>query len=258
MATHSPPRRPIVGSLEGMAISQNINRRGHQRTVPMKLLCFGLSRSGTSSLRQALLDLGYADVYHFASILNENPPDAELWLEALDCKQKGEKYGRRNWDALLGHCEAVTDTPVVWFWEDLLESYPEAKVIVTVRDSPKQWFDSQMNTLMRYMRAVVLPAPSMWRSFCSWFLPTPGKVEELSKRMATEYEMFQLLAKDSVEGTREAEKFYERHVEEVKRRVPKERLLVMNVKEGCEFCMPSNLLRKWIAVVSTYYADSVV
>ena len=35
-------------------------------------------------------------------------------------------------------------------------------------------------------------------------------------------------------GTREAEGFYENYAEEIKRIVPAERLLVMNIKEGCK------------------------
>lgn len=43
--------------------------------------------------------------------------------------------------------KAITDTPCTVFYRELLEAYPEAKVVVTVRDSPEQWFDSQMRTM---------------------------------------------------------------------------------------------------------------
>ena len=56
----------------------NIDRRGSKRIVPMKVLALGLSRTGTGSLRQALFKLGYFDVYHGTSLVNENPRDCEL------------------------------------------------------------------------------------------------------------------------------------------------------------------------------------
>lgn len=36
-----------------------IDKRGKKREVPMRLLCFGHSRTGTASLRMALWELGY-------------------------------------------------------------------------------------------------------------------------------------------------------------------------------------------------------
>lgn len=93
-----------------------IDRRHGQRTRPMEVLCLGRERTGTLSLRVALLQLGYYDVYHMSSVLIENPIDCEMWNDALDAKFKptgqgsGEKkpFGRKEWDALLGHCAAVT------------------------------------------------------------------------------------------------------------------------------------------------------
>ena len=40
------------------------------------------------------------------SCVFENPPDTELWVEALEAKYegKGKPYGRQEFDALLGHC----------------------------------------------------------------------------------------------------------------------------------------------------------
>ena len=72
----------------------------------MKVLCLGVSRTGTSSMRQALIDLGYSDCYHYASILNDNPRDNEMWVEAFEAKfqGKGKPFERAEWDRLLGHC----------------------------------------------------------------------------------------------------------------------------------------------------------
>lgn len=57
-------------------------------------------------MRTALIQLGFVDCYHMASVVHENPKDAEMWAEAFDAKYagKGKPYGREEWDKLLGHC----------------------------------------------------------------------------------------------------------------------------------------------------------
>jgi len=58
------------------------------------------------ALRATLLELGYFDVYHIASLMVENPSDSEMWCEAIDAKfyGKGNPYDKDQWDKLLGHC----------------------------------------------------------------------------------------------------------------------------------------------------------
>jgi hypothetical protein len=56
-------------------------------------------------MKQALVDLGYSDVYHMTSILTQNPRDADLWIKAFDACYGGKgEWGKKEWDALLGHC----------------------------------------------------------------------------------------------------------------------------------------------------------
>lgn len=115
----------------------SIDRRGATRTVPLKVLCLGCSRTGTAALRNALRRLGYVDAYHGFSVTLENPLDGRIWLEA-QCprvqKHTGRVFGRRDFDQVLGHCQAAADFPVTLFSEQLMRLYPEAKVILSTRD----------------------------------------------------------------------------------------------------------------------------
>jgi len=121
----------------------------------MEVLCLGLERTGTLSLRAALLHLGYFDVYHMSSPMIENPPDCEMWVEAIDAKfnHKGH-FPKEKWDKLLGHCMAVTDQPAASFANELVEAYPNAKVILTVRDSPEAWRESVVQTIGKLIQIV--------------------------------------------------------------------------------------------------------
>lgn len=77
----------------------------------------------------------------------ENPPDCLMWQDALTAKYDGKgSFGVEEWDALLGHCQAVCDWPAVAFAKELIEAYPTAKVILTTRDV-ESWYASTKKTV---------------------------------------------------------------------------------------------------------------
>jgi len=70
----------------------------------------------------------------------QNPPDNNMWYRALQAKFKGVgTFSNADWDALLGHCQAVCDIPAAAFGPELIAAYPDAKVILTIRDVDK-WY----------------------------------------------------------------------------------------------------------------------
>ena len=79
-----------------------------------------------------------------------------MWLEALEAKYKlkGSPYVREDWDRLLGHSRAVTDVPSMCFAPELIEAYPEAKVVLSVRD-PDDWVTSMDNTVFKICKEPV-------------------------------------------------------------------------------------------------------
>lgn len=127
-----------------------IDRTKCTRDRPMQVLCLGPGRTGTDSMRVALKMLGFEDCYHGYSTVHENPPDNVLWNKAMDWKLEGKgTFGKNEWDQLLGHCRAVSDLPCVLFSEELIATYPEAKVILT--HPPKgleRWYDSCIGTIV--------------------------------------------------------------------------------------------------------------
>ncbi|KAJ5374315.1 hypothetical protein N7517_006321, partial [Penicillium concentricum] len=125
------------------------------RTVPMRVLVLGLSRTGTESeyvdtaLRKALIHLGYDGTYHGYAAAVEYPRDCEMWLRAMRAKYDGvgEPFVKQDWDQLLGDYQAVCDVPTACFAEELMTAYPNAKIILTNRDIDA-WFDSVQKTLV--------------------------------------------------------------------------------------------------------------
>jgi len=122
------------------------------RQVPMEVLALGLCRTGTSSLKTALEKLGYTEgqgVYHM-STSHRDPSHREKWKAALEAKYEvpgcGPKFTKEQWDDLLGEYCAVSDIPASIFVEELIEAYPDAKVILTSR-SPESWYNSMLQTV---------------------------------------------------------------------------------------------------------------
>lgn len=114
----------------------------------MRVLAMGYSRTGTASMSRAL-ELLDMPCYHFYRILT-SIRDADIWLEAVNLKMSNNtaKLDRKFWDGLLGHVSAVADKPCLDFAEELITSYPEAKVILWERDEDA-WFRSMDETLIK-------------------------------------------------------------------------------------------------------------
>ncbi|KAL1645045.1 hypothetical protein SLS58_004116, partial [Diplodia intermedia] len=137
-----------------------------KRTRPMGVLVLGQSRTGTSSMRAALQQLGYTRVFHFFSLFEE-PRQTPVWERAFHAKFLGDgvPFTRADWDELLGpDCTAVTDTPCHIFAEELIAAYPEAKVVLTVRDSVDAWYHSYSTTIWPFLRDEQVTVAWWWRA----------------------------------------------------------------------------------------------
>ncbi|TQV91889.1 glycoside hydrolase family 43 protein [Cordyceps javanica] len=200
----------------------NINRRGAKRTVEMQVLSLGLPRTGTVSMREAYSILGYAQPYHFASIV-ENCKDADMWNEALRAKFNGigKPYGRAEFDQLLGESAAVSDTPCCIFWAELIEAYPEAKVVLVDRDE-ERWLasvggliDGALNPFGQYVLRFTDPF---------WF----GRIFTCGRLWIGGY----FGSADPATAKNNAREVYRRHYDAVRRVVPKDRLLEYKLGSG--------------------------
>lgn len=157
-----------------------------------------------------------------------------MWIAAYEAKfeGKGKPFEKVDWDQLLGHCQAITDTPCVEFHEELLRAYPDTKVILTVRDSPDQLFKSQMATIVPWYEEYCRPPSNLVERVFRWFTPIDSRAYRFIDLHFGYSEMWKMMLHDYRNGTETVKQYYEQYNEKIKSIVPKERLLVMNVKEG--------------------------
>ncbi|KAJ7161970.1 putative NAD dependent epimerase/dehydratase [Mycena crocata] len=201
-----------------------MNRHECPRSVPMQVLALGFPRTGTASLKIALETLGYVRTNHgFAVYSGANPEEMPMWMAAIRAKFFGEgtPYGRKEWDRLLGDCQAVADIPHILFAEELIAAYPDAKVVLTNR-APESWWKSYEATVARLLEQTLL-----FRLHC-WLDPLTVQRVRLERLVVSA--MFNT---DHVTGEF-AQKCFTAHYDKIRRLVPQDRLLEFEVQDGWE------------------------
>jgi hypothetical protein len=176
--------------------------------MPLNIIGAGFGRTGTLSLKLAIDELGLGPCYHMKEVMT-NPERIAPWLEAA--------RGQPDWERIFAGYAATVDHPGCHFWRELVAAYPEAKVLLTVRD-PVEWFESTQATVFSpTMRGMVPDSPMkefLWETVWGDF---GSGIDDRDHMVAA----------------------FEEHVAEVERAIPSERLLVFNVKQGwkplCDF-----------------------
>jgi hypothetical protein len=172
----------------------------------------GFGRTGTLSLKGALQAIGFDPCYHMIETF-ERPDQCALWLQA----ERGEPV---DWLALLAGYRATVDWPGCRFYRQLMEAFPKAKVILTVRD-PESWYDS--------VNATIHTRPAGRE---------PQRDDDIRTQMVRA-----VVWEGSLDGRFDdrmaAIDIFRRHIDEVKHTVPADRLLAFEVRQGwgplCDF-----------------------
>jgi Sulfotransferase domain len=108
-------------------------------TMTLRVIGAGLPRTGTTSLKLALAQLLGGPCYHMFELF-AHPAHIPAWHQAA-CGQPPD------WDELLRGYRAAVDLPASAFWPDLAAANPDALIILSVRDSAQQWWDSFSQTI---------------------------------------------------------------------------------------------------------------
>lgn len=117
----------------------------------------GIGRTGTESLRIALVRLGFGPSYHMKDLLFEDAGIStsghiEFWHQfALQFHMKsndmsGNEQALKDLVSILDPWGSGGDWPLAAFPKELLKAYPDAKFILTVRSS-RDWYRSISNTI---------------------------------------------------------------------------------------------------------------
>src|SRR5436305_7415401 len=175
----------------------------------MKLIGAGLPRTGTLSQKVALEMLGLRPCYHMVNVLADLD-EAPVWRRAVD--------GETPWDEVFDGFQATVDWPGSFFYRELVEFYPEAKVLLSVRNA-ESWERSMRDTIFGLFYGDILMhdlsnargrVDAKWRSYI-----------EMMEGM---WEQSGLIADGASTTSESMQSAMERFNQEVQENVPAERL----------------------------------
>ncbi len=176
----------------------------------MQVIGAGFGRTGTLSLKRALEELGVGPAYHMQEAMRR-PAHVRHWLEYADT-------GTTDWDTLFADFGSGVDYPVSCVWDTLAEHYPDAKVVLTVRD-PDRWWESTNSTVHGFRTA-----------FAPWFrraVPPADRFVVMVERL-----VWQGLFDGRFGDRAHAIAVFNRHNDHVRATCPPERLLEFDVSQG--------------------------
>ena len=203
---------------ERASYGQNINNQ-------LQVIGAGFGRTGTQSLHLALDRLGLR-CFH-TTHLARNPSLVALWHE-LATSSAPESFEFARIFAVHGY-NATVDFPSCMYYKALMAAYPNAKVILSVRDSGTAWYHSAVKYSLAFHPSIL--------GF--------GGVKIFYRANPVGRFIYEMLNRSylhhfsDVGNQQQTIAQYESWIQEVKAYVPSDKLLTYNVKEGwaplCKF-----------------------
>jgi len=184
----------------------------------MQLIGAGLPRTATTTQMIALEMLGLPS-YHMRDMMGDLATSVPQWRDALE--------GNGQWDEIFAGKESIVDWPGSYHWRELMDVYPDAKVLLSVR-SAESWVASMKNTiadiwfgdgLMHHLAQARYQIDPL---YASWL--------DVLRDMWTKADIMVSSGGDAGEMAAG----FERWNQEVIATVPSDRLLVWDPKDGWE------------------------
>ncbi len=176
--------------------------------MALKVVGAGFGRTGTLSLKSALEKLGIGPCYHMMEV-SARADHAAMWHRLA--------FGYpMDWELVFRDFRATVDWPGARWWREIAAHYPEAKVLLSVRE-PEAWYKSVSDTIYRMMN---LPLNDG--------VPENFRLQSEMVRKAVLADTFDHRFEDKAYAI----EVFRRHNQEVRDAIDPARLLVFDVQEG--------------------------
>lgn len=170
----------------------------------------GFGRTGTMSLKNALEEIGFGPCHHMEEVFG-NPCQVPHWQAVATGRSV-------DWHEVFAGYRAQVDWPGAHVWRELAATFPEAKVVHSVRPEAS-WWDSFSETIGKFFTTYPqMPLPPHVRAMADAGMEMIGR---------------QTFG-DAFTDRESALAAYRRRTEQVRAAIPPERLLVFDVAEGWE------------------------
>lgn len=173
----------------------------------LRVIGVGVGRTGTYSLKLAINRIGLGPCHHMEEVLHHMPTQVPLWFAAV--------VGKADWPRIYAGYNSAVDWPTAGFYRELLQQYPAAKFVLTLRD-PERWAASFGATIYKLLAGKDQAPPEMhaWLDMAGDVIAKTGfppGLDETQLRRA-----------------------FVAHNDAVKRTIPSKQLLEFEVKDGWE------------------------
>ena len=187
--------------------------------MSIQVIGAGMGRTGTMSLKHALEILGFVKCHHMIEVL-QNPSNLPYWNEMHEKRST-------DYEAVFNGYTAAVDFPGAIYYKELMVQYPDAKVVLGVRDAEK-WYQSCLDTIYQVPKGAERAG-----------MEEAAKTDLQVKNVLGVFDyatnaIWNGIFKGRFEDKEFAIQTFNEWTEEVIRSVPAEKLLVFEAKEGWE------------------------
>ncbi|SEG55098.1 hypothetical protein SAMN04489712_106203 [Thermomonospora echinospora] len=182
----------------------------------------GLPRTGTLSLKTALERLGFGPCHHMFELF-DHPELIDRWLPEVPDDAVG-------WQRVFAGYRSTMDWPASFFWRELAEAFPWAKVVLTVRD-PGSWYAS-FRALIRLRAASLAEEDPSQAALAS--RASVARLRPLLEHIAHQTFGNTRPFPEWLPDEDQAVAAFQRYATTVRESLPAGRLLVFDVRQGWE------------------------
>ncbi|MFQ6552279.1 sulfotransferase family protein [Aestuariibius insulae] len=176
--------------------------------MPLSIICPGMGRTGTESLRLALIELGFGPCHHMVEI--------RARADLIDPWRAIQDGAEPDWPAIFEDFQSQADWPGATYWREITAAFPEAKVILSLRDADS-WYKSLTKTILPFVAQKGQHSPPHRNDIAQWCET-----------------MFDRVFDGRVHDPDHAKSVFEAHNAAIIDEIPPERLLVYPVGSGWE------------------------
>jgi len=194
----------------------------------MKVIVASLPKTGTKTVSESLRILGYG----VDDFLDQYQRHHKQWWKIMNDGQTTQDFKEMYKDV-----DAVVDMPACCWWEEIHRAFPEAKIILTMRENEDVWLKSLINQYKIF---------DGWIAYFRWRFSIPTRRQyaffSLANLKAFGHCFDQLLRlpyPTTAQNDMMCKYAYRRHNAHVMQSAPKDKLLVWDLSDGwkplCEF-----------------------
>jgi hypothetical protein len=198
---------------------------------PFYIIGAGYGRTGTHTLQGVFEDLGYGPTHHMIKVFKNREYDA--WTEIETDTNETRIQENLKQIMIKGGYHSSVDYPSARHFKHLVKVFPKAKVILTIRENAQIWIKSARKSIFIFHECRI---KSIFEHKKFFMCTGINLLYALWPPYWASTRMFDAMLTDHLGDMSDETltKIYNQQIEDAKKFVPADKLLIYNVKQGWE------------------------